>query len=88
LIDRRIEIAPEASSVDIRSRRESGKDRVFRYEDAPFCWPKFTHGDAVARDDERIPSIEGAHDVAAFVSEFALSDFSLHFLSVAHVLRA
>ena len=46
--------------------------------DEPACsqWLQFADGNAVARDDESLPAIQRAHDVAAAIAELSLGDLA------------
>lgn len=88
MIEQRVYVRPELVGIDRRRTRERGKRGVCANKLTGAQWDELADRYAVTRHDERLASVEGAHDVAAAVAEFALGDFSSHDgRSVARVLR-
>ena len=88
MIERSVDVRAEPVCVDRRRARERGNRGVCGNELAGAQGDQFADRYAVACHDERLASVEGAHDVAAAVAEFALGDFTSHRDPiVAHVLR-
>jgi hypothetical protein len=88
VIEHRVDVRAEPLGIDRRRARERGDRCVRSYELTGAPGNQFTDGYAVAGHDERLASVEGAHDVAAAVAEFTLGDFASHSGStVARVLR-
>ena len=68
LIDQAVDIGPESIPVD-RGRALEDSDRGVRRDELTLSQrDQFAHWDSVAGDDERLATIERAHDLAAFVA--------------------
>ncbi len=88
MIDRCVDVRAESVGIDHRRARERGNRGICSNELTGAQGDQFADRYAVTCHDERLASVEGAHDVAAAVTEFALSDFASHNEPiVAHVLR-
>ncbi len=78
MIERRVDVRAEPVGVYSRRAGERGNRGVRSNELAGAQGDQFADRYAVAGHDERLASVEGAHDVAAAVAEFALGDFASH----------
>lgn len=88
MIERRVDVRAEPVGIDCRRVRERRNRGVCSNELTGAHGDQLADRDAIACHDERLASVEGAHDVAAAVAEFALGDFAGHNGAiVAHVLR-
>ena len=88
VIEHRVDVRAEPVGIDRRRARERCKRGVRGDELTGAQGDQFADRYAVTCHDERLASVEGAHDVAAAVSEFALGDFASHDgPTVARVLR-
>lgn len=81
-----VQVAVEALAVDGRGAGASGADSACPHELARQR-PKLATRYAVASHDERLTSIERAHDLAAADPELALGDRLGHGITVVRVLR-
>ena len=78
MVERRVDVRAEPVGIDRRRARERGNRGVCRNELTGAQGDQLADRYAVACHDERLASVEGAHDVAAAVAEFALGDFASH----------
>jgi hypothetical protein len=78
VVERRVDVRAEAVSVDRRRAGERGDCGVGSDELAGLQGNQLADGHAVARHDERFAAVEGAHDLAAAVAQFPLSDLAGH----------
>jgi len=78
LIGELVEVAQKMGVVD-RCRGSEQFDGSFgSYESVTAEWGELADWLAVSSDDEGLPFDEGAHYLAAVVSEFSLADLSTH----------
>lgn len=87
LIDDRVHVLAEAVGIDPRRPAESGNRGIGVHELPAAKRQQLADRRPVAGDDEGLPPIEGAHDLAAAVAQLALGDAMLHERSVAPVLH-
>src|SRR5919108_2595910 len=73
-----VEVRAESLVVDARRGPEQGDGGLRGDEAMTSERAELAHGDAVARDDERLPCVESAHDLPAGIAEFSLRDLPGH----------
>lgn len=82
MIDQNVYVLPKAAGRNAWRARESGKSSFRRNEHPLSQGNEFADGDAIARDDECLSLVEGAHDSSALVAELSLSNTSAHLRTV------
>jgi hypothetical protein len=88
LVESGIDVGPEPLTVEDWSAREDGDGCAGADEPTLPKGRQLTDRHAVARDDERLTSIERPHDRAALVPKLTLADLPRHTPTVARVLHA
>src|SRR5260221_5755223 len=88
VIEHRVDVGAEPAGIECRRAGERGNRGVCGDELARPQGDEFADCHAIARHDERLATVEGAHDVAASVAQFALCDLTSHEQTVAPVLHA
>ena len=78
VVERRGDVRAEAGRVDSRRAGERGDCGVCGDELAGAQGDELSDGHAIARHDERFAAVEGAHDLAAAIAQFALGDLASH----------
>ena len=82
-----IQIGAEPLRVNCWRCPEEGDCSLGGDEAVAAQWSELAHGNAVARDDERLALVELAHNLTAVVAQFSLGDLSAHGRIVARVLQ-
>src|SRR5947199_2735172 len=80
----RIDVGTEAARVDGGRIPEDGNDGRRRHEPVAPQGSELAYRHSVASDDEGLPLVEPAHDLAAVVAELALGNGFSHVSTVAH----
>src|SRR5258706_3049299 len=79
----RIDVGTEAAGVDGGRIPEDGNDRRRRHESMAPQGSQLAYRHTVASDDEGLPLVEPAHDLAAVIAELTLGDGFRHASMVA-----
>lgn len=82
-----IQVAPEPVELDRGRALEDADGSIRSNEPLVSKGDQLADWNAVPGDDERFATVKSAHDVAALVAEFPLSDLSVHLAIVARVLH-
>src|SRR5581483_7016213 len=76
LIENRVEIAPQVIEP---WRTDKRRNRCISGNEAASPERReLPHRNPVARDDEGLPAVQGAHDLSAVVTKLSLGDFPAH----------
>ena len=78
MVNHGVNVCTEPVRVDGGRVGEGGPDHLCGDELSASKWDELSQWDAIARDDERLASIEASHDLAAVISQLPLRDFFSH----------
>jgi len=88
LVDQIVQILPKARGIHGRCTSQRVQKGGGGYEPAEPDRRQLSHRDSISSDHKGLSTIQGGHDLAAFVMEGPLGDLSCHAPLAAPVLRA